>query len=162
MSHFEQDIYQKAYALAQFYHAGQKYGDKDYMWHLEDVVNSLKQKWGEHNKELLAVGILHDILEDTDCTYEILVERTNKDVARYVFALTKPKGDLDDTQYLHYLLGCKEHHYTKEAKIHDTLRNLTVSIMADSRRRVKKYSRQLFLLVTDWDIEEALVLMKGF
>lgn len=132
-----------ALILAQHHHRDQKYGDKPYIYHLNAVVDSIKRKWGEGNTDLLAVAILHDILEDTDCTEQDLITVVGKDVTKCVVALTKVDGEAYDA----YIYRVKEYHYSKEVKIHDTLCNLTESIMADSAYRVKKYSNQLQLLV---------------
>lgn len=137
------DVFERAKELAYKMHEGQKYGDYPYSYHLNSVVSSLQKKWGEHNKDILSVGILHDILEDTELTEQELINVVGKDIAKCVVALTKVDGEPYDA-YIHRV---KEFHYSKEVKIHDTLCNLTESIMADSAYRVKKYSNQLQLLV---------------
>lgn len=137
------DVYEVAYALADKYHAGQMYGDFPYIYHLTAVVDSIKRKWGDGNRDLLAIAILHDILEDTSLSEEELKKAVGKDICKCVVALTKVDGE----KYEEYIYRVKEFHYSKEVKIHDTLCNLTESIMADSAYRVKKYSNQLQLLV---------------
>lgn len=137
------DVFEIAYGLAEQYHEGQMYGDRPYIYHLNAVVESIKRKWGDGNKALLAVAVLHDILEDTSCTEEILKEAVGKDITKFVVALTKVEGET----YENYIYRVREFHYSKEVKIHDTLCNLTESIMADSAYRVKKYSNQLQVLV---------------
>lgn len=139
----KRDVFEVAYALAEKYHAGQMYGDHPYMYHLNAVVDSIKKKWGDGNRALLAVAVLHDILEDTELTEEELKKAVGKDVTKFVVALSKVEGEA----YEAYIYRVKEFHYSKEVKIHDTLCNLTESIMADSAYRVKKYSNQLQLLV---------------
>lgn len=144
-NHDSQDVYQIAHRLASHMHMGQLYGPHPYIYHLEAVVASVKLKWGEHNRALLAVAILHDIIEDTSMTEQRLAEHVGKDVAKYVAALSKIEGEA----YEDYIARVRKHHYSKEVKIHDTLCNLTESIIADSTHRVKKYSKQLALLVAD-------------
>jgi (p)ppGpp synthase/HD superfamily hydrolase len=87
--------------------------------------------------------MLHDILEDTDCTEDILIQEVGKDVTKFVVALTKREGEA----YEDYIHRVREFHYSKEVKIHDTLCNLTESIKSDSAYRVKKYANQLKVLV---------------
>lgn len=137
------NVFDKACLLANYHHAGQKYGEKDYSYHLRSVTESIVRKWGDGNKDLMAIAMLHDILEDTSCTEAELIEKVGKDVTKCVVALTKQEGE----QYDAYIHRVKEFHYSKEVKIHDTLCNLTESIMSDSAYRVKKYSNQLQLLV---------------
>ena len=137
------DVFERATLLATHFHDGQKYGDKPYIYHLNQVVASVIKKWGTHNKDILAVAILHDILEDTPITEEELIRAVGRDVTKYVVALSKKKDEL----YEDYIVRVKEFHYSKEVKIHDTLCNLTESIMSDSAYRVKKYSNQLQMSV---------------
>lgn len=137
------DVFEKAYELALKYHEKQLYGDKPYIYHIDSVVDSIVRKWGNGNKDLLAIAALHDIIEDTEVTESDLIAFVGKDVTKCVVALTKLPNEAYDT-YIHRV---KEFHYSKEVKIHDTLCNLTESIMSDSAYRVKKYSNQLQLLV---------------
>lgn len=139
----QHDVYDVAYNLAYRYHDGQQYGDHPYTYHLLAVVESVRRKWGDGNRALLAVAILHDILEDTKLTEAELIEAVGKDITKCVVALSKVDGE----KYDDYIYRVKEYHYSKEVKIHDTLCNLTESIIADSAYRVKKYSNQLQLLV---------------
>ena len=139
------DVFEVAYELAQHYHFGQMYGSKPYMYHIDAVINSVKRKWGEHNRDILAIAALHDIIEDTKMTEELLTNLVGKDVTRCVVALSKLEGE----DYLAYIFKVRQHHYSKEVKIHDTLVNLTESIMADSKSRVKKYAKQLDLLLVE-------------
>lgn len=68
-------------------HAGQKYGDQDYGVHLGAVVQVLIDS-GFTDPDLLAAGWLHDVLEDTDATYDDLAGRFGLTVAELVFACT--------------------------------------------------------------------------
>lgn len=58
------DRVQKARAFAIKAHGQQKYGDKPYVFHLDQVV-ALLQKYGEESQ---IVGYLHDTVEDTPAT----------------------------------------------------------------------------------------------
>lgn len=138
------NVFEVARVLAYRKHAGQMYGDKPYSYHLSAVVESVARKWGWHNKDILAIAVLHDVREDTNLTYDELVAAVGKDIARCVENVTKR----EDEDYHAYIERVKSDHYSKEVKIHDTLCNLTESIMADSKNRVKKYANQLQLLVS--------------
>ena len=137
------DVYAVASELAIKYHAGQRYGDKPYTYHLNAVVESIVDKWGSGNRDLMAVAVLHDILEDTECDEVTLKKAVGKDITKYVIALSKVDGE----PYADYIHRVREFHYSKEVKIHDTLVNLAESIKSDSAYRVKKYANQLMLLV---------------
>lgn len=52
-------------------HGDQKYGDKPYVDHLDDVVDILRQT-GWSDPDILMVGYLHDAIEDTTLTLQEL------------------------------------------------------------------------------------------
>ncbi len=72
-----------------------------YSKHLEDVVNRLKSL-GVSNEEVLCTGWLHDILEDTDTSFDELFEKFGRKIAVLTLSLTKNKFviDVDDDSTL--------------------------------------------------------------
>ena len=72
-------------------HKGQKrIQGTPYYIHPLEVSNILDKKG--FSKEYQIVGLFHDLLEDTDTTYEELVQISNKKIADTVRLLTKEKG----------------------------------------------------------------------
>jgi len=65
-----------------------KDGITPYSKHLEDVVNRLKSL-GVVDGELLCAGWLHDVLEDTDTTFDDLYEQFGSRIAVLVSSLSK-------------------------------------------------------------------------
>ena len=59
-----------------------------YSKHLEDVVSRLKSL-GVNDEEVLCTGWLHDILEDTDTSFDELFEKFGRRVAVLTLSLTK-------------------------------------------------------------------------
>lgn len=105
MNTWNQDIYLKAWNFATRYHAGQTYGgilpDEriDYLNHIGSVA--MEVMWAVSatpeplNADLaIQCAILHDTIEDTEASYELLLNTFGKDVADGVLALTK-NTDLD-------------------------------------------------------------------
>ena len=74
-----------------------------------DIDHSLLEK----------VALLHDVLEDTDVTYEELRDNFGETVADYVQRLTKVKGET----YLSSILRAKEKAITTIVKIADNIHN---------------------------------------
>jgi (p)ppGpp synthase/HD superfamily hydrolase len=72
-----------------------------YSKHLEDVVNRLKSL-GVSNEEVLCTGWLHDILEDTDTSFDELFEKFGRRISVLTLSLTKIKFviDVDDDSTL--------------------------------------------------------------
>jgi (p)ppGpp synthase/HD superfamily hydrolase len=86
------------------------------------------------------VGILHDILEDTDETRESLIE---KGIALHIVdaveAMTKQRGD----DYKDYLNRVKSNELARKVKIQDMLHNLSDS---PTEKQIKKYTEGLEFL----------------
>ncbi len=93
-----------AYTLAEMLHHNQKYGDKPYMYHIQDVYTILqivvkKLGWGELtsiDKELDIVfisAILHDTVEDTSLSIDGIREIFGNEIADVVWAVTNEKTD---------------------------------------------------------------------
>ena len=131
--------YELAHMVAQKFHAGQKYGKDSYMVHLEAVANSLKS---QADDRLPVIGILHDILEDTSCSQDVLFSLFEDNVVKAVVALTKVEGEAYD----HYISRVKANQLAKTVKMHDTLCNLSESLKRLDMKRVIKYSKQMQLL----------------
>ena len=63
-------------------------GDEPYINHLAEVANLIATVTGGRDAELIAVGWLHDTIEDTPTTQEELAERFNARVAGVVAEVT--------------------------------------------------------------------------
>ena len=74
--------------------AQRRKGDKaePYVNHLIEVATLLAETTSGEDVVLLMGGLLHDTLEDTDATYEDLVERFGSDVAALVAEVTDDKS----------------------------------------------------------------------
>lgn len=82
---------QGARVVAENAHMGQKYGDKPYLDHLDDVVGVLS-RFGVDSLDILMAGYLHDTLEDTHLTKDRLANEFGQRVADLVDACTDGAG----------------------------------------------------------------------
>jgi len=82
----------KAAGFAAEAHGDQMYGEHSYVKHLTDVVAVL-HRFGQSNWWILTAAWLHDVLEDTDVTYEQLKEEFGEVVADIVQAVTNEPGE---------------------------------------------------------------------
>ncbi len=73
---------------AESLHGTQKYGVHAYVYHL-DAVSSLLVPYGE---TAVIVGYLHDVLEDTDVSYETLAQAFGERVAHLVKLVSDEPG----------------------------------------------------------------------
>ncbi len=96
----------KALEFASEMHKGQldDQGRPYFFAHIVQVHSILKDVTDD--EEVLCAGILHDILEDTDTTYEDLVHEFNKPIANLVLELTH-QGDRSNGYYFPLLKSRK-------------------------------------------------------
>lgn len=115
------DLTLKAALFAKFKHDGQKDDDgKDYFEnHLEQVYAILLQI--TEDIEILAAAYLHDTLEDTDTSYDELIQNFGKRVADLVYEVTH-EGKKDSKGYYFPRLKSKDAILIKFA---DRLSNLS-------------------------------------
>ncbi|MEG4494881.1 HD domain-containing protein [Microcoleus sp. D3_18_C4] len=81
----------KEFAIAK--HGNQKYGEYPYSYHLAQVSQVLAQFGYAGDEAIAAAGWLHDTLEDTPTTYEMLVSEFGEETADIVWAVTTEPGE---------------------------------------------------------------------
>lgn len=139
-------------------HAGQKYGESDYSYHLHQVdqmvVKMYKPKGlssdapyskepGDEIDNLRAIAWGHDILEDTPTTTLDLHNAGLSDtVINAICAITK----WEDLSYEEYIAHVKTNPLALKVKLCDTSANLWNSIMEGNVKRINKYTKQIQLL----------------
>lgn len=88
-------IVRSAYVFAFAAHSAvgqkRKYTDEHYINHPAKVVQILRDYITFPSNEMLCAAWLHDVLEDTQVTYDQLVEIFGNDVAMIVLQVSKPK-----------------------------------------------------------------------
>lgn len=133
------DLVVRAARLAAVAHTGQyrRDGVTPYLCHPEAVAARVAG-----DPILEAVAWLHDILEDTDVTPEILSQHGIPDeVISCVRLLTKTEG----VDYDRYLASVKQNPVAKKVKVADMLSNLSDH---PSERQILKYAKGLIVLLS--------------
>jgi (p)ppGpp synthase/HD superfamily hydrolase len=87
----------KEFAIAK--HGNQKYGEHPYSYHLNYVVNILTEYGYAEDNEIISAAWLHDTIEDTDTTYEMLVLEFTKEIADIVWAVTNEPGETRQAKF---------------------------------------------------------------
>lgn len=138
-------------------HKDQMYGDKPYLYHLYQVDNLVTRIYakvsspsepfskepGDEVDNLRAIAFLHDVIEDTDATYEDLYDAGfNEHVVQAVGMLSKVDGE----SYEQYIEGVLTNELARKVKLCDTSANLMNSIQEGNAYRINKYSKQIQLL----------------
>lgn len=108
MSAISRDKVDEAYTIAAFAHKEQKrVGGEPYQRHVERVAlacanHALRSRMPDLDRaRLMATGLLHDSVEDTDVTAEEIAKRVDDAVARNVIALSHPylaDGSVDEDE----------------------------------------------------------------
>lgn len=108
------------------YHFGQTdKGGQPYVLHLLDVMHIVKTKYKlfysyTEEQDILCVALLHDILEDTQATYEDLINAGfSPDVVDAVKILTKTTDTIPN-----YIKGIRQHRWANIVKLADLENNL--------------------------------------
>lgn len=152
LTEYEVGLVVRAEKFATEKHKGQKYGEHDYVCHLEGVVHRVILRNAKDITEgggnpmlaiLIAIAWLHDVMEDCGVTYKELVDNFGVCIADAVLRLTKHKG----VDYNTYMVACCESALAREVKICDTLANLNESFNTHNEKGMKKYPTQLAILV---------------
>ena len=127
--------------LAKHFHSGQKYGEYDYFeYHLRGVVEILPEfSLSPLTEDMIIVAFLHDILEDTYCTYETIENIFGFTVADSVSILTKMQGEPIDQ----YLFGVCSNHVARMVKFSDSLFNYRECVKCGNLKRAEKYKSNL-------------------
>lgn len=139
---------EEARNFAEYHHGGQKYDNKPYMFHLEGVVEKLYQLYGDGESmdndlcEMVQAAYLHDVLEDTQVTFDHLLKFFSYNVVQTVDLLTRK----EDTSYKDYLESIKESYPAQCIKTADILFNLEYSLKKEDFRRAKKYIQALWVI----------------
>ncbi len=104
----------------------------EYYLHPLEVANILSQKG--FDKKYQIVALFHDLLEDTNTTYEQILKISNKDIADAVKLLTKQPNYIMEQ----YIKNIKENEIAKMVKLADRMHNLSEAHFA-SKSFIDKY-----------------------
>ena len=135
---------ERAIQIAVEAHAGVKdKGGKPYIFHPINVMMRLE------TEEEQIVGILHDVIEDTDWTFEALSEEgfSNK----IIEALKTVTKHSHDENYEEFIKRSLSNEIGRRVKIADLMENLDLTrlgkITEKDIKRINKYKRALEVLI---------------
>ena len=138
----EESLLESARLLSKQAHSNQvdKAGVDYFTGHIQTVVNSV------HTYKEKIVAYLHDTVEDTEVTIEMIYEEFGEEIGDAVKAITKPKK-LDYTKYIE---GIKANELARAVKIADLKHNMDLTRLKEVRekdvKRVEKYRKALGVL----------------
>lgn len=139
MSDSDIKLLKTAYQIASEAHVKQKdKAGKPYIYHPLYVASKVK---GTNEK---VVALLHDVIEDSNITYEDLISKgIPTELAAEVLLLTKDKG----TDYFEYLSKVKNNEVAKHVKLADLEHNSNLNrlkhITSKDYARKQKYDKAI-------------------
>lgn len=117
--------------FAQYWHTDQKYGEYPYVKHLDDVYNVLL-RYGFTHEFFKTVAYLHDVLEDTKCTFQELKEEFGAAVAFTVERVTNEPGKNRKERSEKTYPKTREDQFSVVLKLADRIANVEESIRTKS------------------------------
>jgi len=163
----------RALEFAKEMHEGQTRDEgTPYFEHIRGVVEILIKEANTIEDEVLTVAALHDVLEDTECTYEQLIEEFGQRVADCVQLLTRDsEGGQTFGEYAKKIFESEEFKYARKVKLADRLHNLRSLPNTRNPQKIQKkidetekyiliYERQSPRVLTD-KIKAQLDVLKG-
>lgn len=141
-------LIEKAKEFAKEKHAGHTYGSGDFFEnHLTQVAELVEGFLGTVHQEGIAMAYLHDVIEDTDTSYEDLKEMFGEYVAQGVKLLTDPaEGTRSERKKAVNLAfsttNRPELFMAVLVKVCDRIANQAKSIHDNDIRRMKMYSEE--------------------
>ncbi len=102
-----------------------------YYTHPFAVAEKLKQKGFDENYQ--AVGLMHDLLEDTDATESEILQISSPELLKATILLTKMSG-YDKSEYIERI---SKNDIAKNVKLADRIHNLEESIYVDKSFRTR-------------------------
>jgi (p)ppGpp synthase/HD superfamily hydrolase len=151
----------KEFAVAVHDDQGLRYGEFSYEHHLKHVVNVLLEL-GETNKDVLASAWLHDAVEDTGVSIELIRELFGERVSAIVSAVTDEPGANRKERKAKTYLKIAADPDALTVKLADRIANVEHSKSAKNLRMFKMYQKEqlefsgILRHVTELPIHECL------
>jgi (p)ppGpp synthase/HD superfamily hydrolase len=137
---FRMDAVNKAMNFAIAKHGDQKYGgDKPYVYHLNCVFMVLR-RFGVDNEALLQAAFLHDVIEDTNTTYEEVEATFGNEVAELVEAVTNEEGINRKERHLKTYPKIRAVHNSIILKLADRIANVEETFKNKDSRNEKLFA----------------------
>ncbi|MBU0527543.1 HD domain-containing protein [Candidatus Micrarchaeota archaeon] len=139
-----------AFEFSQKAHTGQKRDSgEEYIVHPYRVCISLFEEFGIEDENLLAAGLLHDVIEDSSTSHEQLSKLFNERVANLVDAVTKKKDSTDpkwkEKYYKNIQNSDEQIQLLKFVDRLDNIRDLISCPSKEKQIRYLKETKELFL-----------------
>ena len=152
-------MWKQALEFAKEKHEGQVRDEgTPYYEHIKGTMEILIKEANTREDEVLTVAALHDILEDTDCTYEELEAKFGKRVADCVQLLTREEGQSFD-DYAKEIFENNEFKYARKVKLADRLHNLRSLPQTNNNEKIDRKIAETERCIVIYEKQSPKVLM---
>ena len=154
-------MWKEALEFARRKHEGQLRDEgTPYFEHIKGTMEILINEANTRADEVLTVAALHDILEDTDCTYEELKAKFGKRVADCVQLLTLD-GENGQTfeDYARAIFESEDFKYARKIKLADRLHNLRTLPNTNNYEKIRRKIDETERYILIYEKESPKVLM---
>jgi guanosine-3',5'-bis(diphosphate) 3'-pyrophosphohydrolase len=130
--------------LAEALHSGQKYGDSlSYTYHLHDVyLNYAKYRKQQIDMDIAIACYLHDSVEDTDMTVQMLRSIFGQRVSQLVDAVTNGEGANRAERHKAVYDKIRNTPGALELKLADRIANVSYSYRTNNKGKLKMYAKE--------------------
>ena len=111
-----------------------------YIFHIMAVTEYTRQRWGHEDEELLCIAAGHDLLEDTDVTWQFLYENFGYRVANGILDLSKVGAATNSYgKYQNNVLSSTDAMKVKLCDLRHNMLESRIIMDAKTERRMLKY-----------------------
>ncbi len=151
----------RALEFAKEKHKGQTRDEgTPYYEHINGTMEILIKEANTTEDEVLTVAALHDILEDTDCTYDELKENFGQRVADCVQLLTWDwKNGQTFEEYAKTIFENQDFKYARKIKLADRLHNLRSLPKTNNDEKIQRKIEETEKYIVIYDKQAPKILM---
>lgn len=129
----------RAYDFAEDAHKDQfRKSGEPYINHCVAVYRILKEEWGVEDEDCLAVALLHDTVEDTDVTLDLIEQKFGENVANLLYGVTNLKTSNDRENLKKFLNEGYVNPKVVITKLGDRLHNMRTLEFMEPAKQIKK------------------------
>lgn len=131
---------QEAREFAITMHGKQKYQEHNYVYHLDQVYSLICEAGLDESFQI--GSFTHDILEDTDCTYEKLAQKFDENIAKMSFSVS---GFGENRKARHEDIKNKLtlHPEYVDLKMADRIVNMRNCVLFDNKKLLSTYMNEM-------------------
>lgn len=137
------DFANKYHTKANQYRIGKNGERLPYITHIYGVMKILTSEANITSDKVLTVAALHDVIEDTECTYQDVASVFGEDIAKAVDLLSRKEGQPFE-EYSAQIFNCREFPWLGTIKLADRIHNMRTYPEINNPGKVKyKYDETL-------------------